>query len=118
MEPQITDQIPPRFQDKQFILAVRSWPRGARVIIKSVSGTTIAQIPISFLRSCGHNTWLYVLDVVNLLVEQDVDHPGHVYDSEVQAVDIDSVPVGGTFRYLQQGVCPASATLVRILEHF
>ena len=118
MPPQITDQIAPRFQNKQYILAVRSWPKGARVIITSVSGTTIAQIPISFLRSCGHNTWRYVLDVVTLLVEQDDDHLGHIYDSEGQAIDIDGVPVGGTFRYLQQGVCPAAATLERILKHF
>jgi hypothetical protein len=88
----------------------RSWYPGPRVIITSVSGRTITQVPVSFLRSCDHDIWRYIRHVVMLLVEQGVKYPGHLYDLECQAVGIDGVSLGGTFRYLQQGVSINLAT--------
>jgi hypothetical protein len=91
-------------------LAAVRWRRSQTIDIVTRVGNQIAVFPLSFLRSCGDNTWQYVLYVVNLLVDQIRGHPGRiVITDDVHAiddalpVDLQSSPTAGTFCYIQDG---------------
>jgi hypothetical protein len=91
------------------IAAVR-WRRSQTVDIVTRLGTQIGVFPLSFLHSCGDDTWQYVLFVVNLLVDQIRGHPGKiVITDDAQAVDdalpvdLQSSPTAGTYYYIQDG---------------
>jgi hypothetical protein len=90
--------------EKTYTLAIGKWPRVGIVTIHSVSDTKIARFPISFLASCGDNTWGYVSFVVSLLVEADPQHPASIIDPKTgQPVNPDDVPVAGMYRFVEQG---------------
>jgi hypothetical protein len=82
----------------------------------------IAVFPLSFLHSCGDNTWQYVLYVVNLLVDQIRGHPGRiVITDDVNAiddalpVDFQSSPTAGTYYCIQDGWSRAISLSQRII---
>ncbi len=89
--------------------AVR-WRRSKTVDIISRLGDQIAVFPLTFLHSCGDNTWQYVLYVVEQLVDQVPGHPGRiVIEDHAQVaddalpVDLQATPTAGTYCYIQDG---------------
>ena len=82
---------------------VSLWRRCGTVIIVSVLDTRIAIFPLSFLDTCGDNSWEYIYLVISLLIEVDPKHPGQLYDESGDLVDLHAFPTPGTFRYLESG---------------
>lgn len=80
------------------------WRRGGVIKVLSILETNIASFPLDFVREGGDNTWRYILLVINLLVEGDPDHPGHIDNQDGTAVDLDQAPSSGIFRYVEQGI--------------
>lgn len=64
----------------------------------------IASFPMSFLLSCGNNTWEYIFHVVSLLVEVDPSHPGEFVDEFGRPINAQEIPVSGTVRYVERGM--------------
>jgi len=92
-------------RDTTYTTAAGKWRRCDFVEVVSVHDTAIASFPTNFLASCGDNTWSYILGVINLVVDADTQHPGVIYDTQHQTVDLGSAPfAGGTFRFLEQGM--------------
>jgi hypothetical protein len=85
------------------------WRRGGVIKILSILETIIASFPLDFVREGGDNTWRYILLAINLLVEDDPDHPGHIENQDGTAVDLDDAPSSGIFRYVEQGIYYASS---------
>jgi hypothetical protein len=79
------------------------WRRSGFVEIISAYDTPIASFPISFLESCGDNTWNYIEHVVSLVIEVDAQHPGRVVNADGLPVNSSDAPVAGSFRYIEQG---------------
>ena len=86
-----------------YTTALGLWRRSGAVHVLSVHDTKIASFPMSFLHSCGDNTWDYILRVVSLLVELDAKHSPQLLDDSGNHVDIDQLPVSGSYRYVEQG---------------
>jgi hypothetical protein len=78
-------------------LAQYSWddPSVLYVFSRPPARQLIATFPISFIQKGGDNTWSYVLDVVNQLV-QDQNQGIIKSENDVQ-VELDDEPVAGTF---------------------
>lgn len=91
-------------RDTTYTTAAGKWRRCDFVEVVSVHDTAIASFPTNFLASCGDNTWSYILGVINLVVDADTQHPGVIYDTQHQTVDLGSAPFAGTFRFLEQGM--------------
>jgi len=90
--------------DKTYTTAAGVWPRYPKLPIESVVSSRIARFPLNFLETSSDNTWGYVCYVVSLLVVHDALHPGATIDPRTgQAVDADSVPQAGVFRYIEEG---------------
>ena len=79
------------------------WRRTGDVVIVSVHDTHIGSFPMSFLRTCGDNTWQYILHVIHLVIEVDPDHPGKIVDNHGEDVRLAEVPAHGSYIYLEQG---------------
>lgn len=74
------------------------------VQIVSIPGTPIASFPLSFLISCGDNTWFYIhILFVSLVVEVDSHHPGSIVNAEDLPFNLQDAPAAGSFRYVEQG---------------
>jgi len=91
-------------------LAAVRWRRSETVDIISRLGVQIAVFPLTFLHTCGDNTWQYVLYVVEQLVDQVRGHPGRIViedDAQVAddavPVDLYATPTAGTYYYIQDG---------------
>lgn len=96
--------------DATYELATARWRRTPTVQIVSILDTEIADFPVSFLASCGDNTWQYVLDVVHQLVDPAPEHPGVICmahekqeDAMEPPVALGGEPTAGIFRYKQLG---------------
>jgi hypothetical protein len=89
-----------------YTMASSKWRRSGFVEIVSAYETPIASFPISFLETCGDNTWHYIDHVVSLVIEVDTQHPGGVVDADGLPVNSSDAPVAGSFRYLEQGASP------------
>ena len=76
------------------------------VEVVSLHDTRIASFPVDFLKSCGDNTWSFVLFVVQLLVIPDPEHLGAIYEENNQetAVELHHSPRVETYRYVQSGM--------------
>ena len=97
-------------EEVTYELATARWRCADTVQIISVLGTEIADFPLTFLASCGDNTWRYILDTVHLLVDPVPDRPGSIYVGSEEMDDLDEVPVAsedapqaGIYRYKQLG---------------
>lgn len=97
-------------QEVTYELATARWRRTDTVQIISTLGTEIADFPLTFLASCGDNTWRYVLDTVHLLVEPVPDRQGSIYVGSEEMDGQEEVPVAtedppqaGIYRYKQLG---------------
>jgi hypothetical protein len=97
-------------EEVSYELATARWRRTATVQIISVLDTEIGDFPLSFLSSCGDNTWQYILDTVQQLVDAAPDHPGNIFQTSEDGQEVDEVPVAagetpvaGDFRFRQLG---------------
>ncbi len=96
-------------EEVTYELATARWRRTGTVQIISILDTDIADFPITFLASCGDNTWQYILHVVHQLVNPVSDHPGILCVADEdgeneQPVTVEEPPSAGLFRYKQQGM--------------
>jgi hypothetical protein len=69
-----------------------------------IDGSTIALFPVPFVETGGDNTWQYVLDVVNQLVEPAPQHPGAIKNAAGEVLNPDAAPSSGTYLFEQQGL--------------
>jgi hypothetical protein len=79
--------------------AVDSWGSYESVVLRSRDGTIVASFPLPFIQRGGNNTWGYILDVVDRLVNTDPNHPWAVRDHEDQVVDPTQPPRGGLYLF-------------------
>ncbi len=70
-----------------------------------VDGDIFATFPIPFIRSNGTNTWDYVMDVANMLVDRKVGQPSIILNTDGKEVDLAAAPRSGHYIYMQQGMC-------------
>jgi hypothetical protein len=90
--------------ERTYQLAVHAWGTYHDAItIQSISGSTIALFPVPFIRAGGNNTWRYVLEVVNQLIEPDPNHCGVLKVDAEEVLDLDAAPSSGVYVYVQQG---------------
>jgi hypothetical protein len=90
--------------ERTYQLAVHAWNTYHDAItIQSIDGSTIALLPVPFIRTGGNNTWRYVLEVVHQLIEPDPQHPGMLKDHAGAVLDLEAAPVSGVYLYAQQG---------------
>ena len=102
-------------EEVTYELATARWRRTSTVQIISLFDSEIADFPLSFLASCGVNSWQYILDVVDELVDPVPGHPGGIFivndgedeESEVQ-VALGEMPSAGIYRFKQLGVLTIS----------
>jgi hypothetical protein len=76
---------------------VDSWESRESVVVRSRDSTIVASFPLSFIQRGGDNTWGYVLEVVDQLVNTDATHPWTIRDHEDQVVDRRQPPRAGIF---------------------
>lgn len=87
-----------------YTMASSKWRRSGFVEVVSIHGTPIASFPLSFLVSCGDNTWQYIHYAVNLVIEVDDPHrAGDIVNAEDLPVNPQDAPIAGEFRYVEQG---------------
>jgi hypothetical protein len=102
-------------------LAVDSWADTDSIEILSSTDSRIASFPLAFIQRGGNNTWQYVLDVVNQLVDLVPDRPGVITDAGDVPVNLADAPLSGLYRYQQLGASPghglfATCILRRLLK--
>jgi hypothetical protein len=79
------------------------WRRGGVIKIFSKLDTLIANFPLDFVKHSGDNTWRYILLVVNMIVEVDAIHPGHIEDRDGRSVGLELAPEAGAYYYMELG---------------
>ena len=92
-----------RSESGEYERAVLRWRRTGRIRIETSLGTEIAVFPLSFVESCGINTWSFILDVVRQLVEQVPGGQNAIVDGRGRSVDLEEAPYPGTFVYKDEG---------------
>ena len=99
----------------KYPLAAKSWAQTGTpsLEIKFASGKRIASFPLAFIKDGGDNTWRYVLEVVDLVVDQSHDLSGVITDLKGAVLDLDDVPCAGTFTYKHLGLLLLSAQTSR-----
>jgi hypothetical protein len=90
---------------KSYPLALDLWDDTSAIIIRSISGTRIATFPLEFVQRGGDNTWGFVLQVVQELVESDTGSLGVLKDTDGMSLDPSEAPWAGTFRFENIGQC-------------
>jgi hypothetical protein len=91
-------------EEVTYELATIRWRRTDTVQMVSILDTDRADFPLSFLASCGDNTWQYVLDVIHLLVESTPEVSGALHtaedtDDNEHPVDLARPPQAGRYRF-------------------
>lgn len=90
--------------ERTYQLAVHAWNTYHDAItIRSIDGSTIALFPVPFIRTGGNNTWRFVLEVVNQLIDPDPRHPGVLKDDAGGVLDLEAAPLSGVYLYARQG---------------
>ncbi|KIR31328.1 hypothetical protein L804_06632 [Cryptococcus deuterogattii 2001/935-1] len=104
--------------ERTYQLAVHAWNTyHDTVAIQSNTGVAIAFFPVPFIRNGGDNTWRYVLQVVNQLVESHAPHIGVIKNLEGEVLDSEAAPLSGTYVYEQTG-CTLPLKFSRGPEYF
>ncbi|RSH82996.1 hypothetical protein EHS25_005706 [Saitozyma podzolica] len=105
--------MPPR----TYSLAVQSWSDQPITIRCFRTDERIASFPLEFVRRGGNNTWQYVMDVVNQLVEQAAGGRPVIRTSSGEEVSLTDAPTSGVFKYEQVG-SPDALKFSRGPEYF
>ena len=69
----------------------------------TMQGLVFAKIPIEFVRKSGMNTWEFVSEIVEMLVDSTPGCPSVIKSASGAVVLPDAAPVEGHYLYLQQG---------------
>ena len=80
-------------------ISATRWRRSKTITISSLNDTRLAVFPLPFVQSCGDNTWQYVLNVVEQLVERQPQLSGMIFTDKDEPVNLEEPPFGGVFRY-------------------
>lgn len=74
-----------------------------KVHASTLDGLIFAKIPLDFVRKGGLDTWEFVLDLVNMLVDP-APHAGVILkDSDGVSVDLSDSPTEGHYIYVHDG---------------
>ena len=84
-------------------LATHYWGSDSITLRASSTGDIFATIPMEFLRHSGTNTWSYVSQLANMLVNTDVNVFGVIQMTDGEALDYSSEPCAGEFVYTYPG---------------
>jgi hypothetical protein len=86
-------------------LAIDGWPESERIVIRNgtTSPSVIASFPLDFVRRGGDNTWQYILDMVENVVDPEPGHPATIRDSTGLPVNPDAPPISGEFWFEHSG---------------
>jgi hypothetical protein len=86
-------------------LAIDGWPESERIVIRNgtTSPTVIASFPLDFVQRGGNNTWQYILDMVETVVDPEPGYPGIICDSTGLPVNPEASPVSGDFWFEHSG---------------
>jgi hypothetical protein len=83
--------------------AARSWRGSTIAIHDATTGDIFATVPLNFVQDSGVNTWEYVLDLVNMLVDPVPDCSGLITTTSGDEVDLASAPSAGDYVFKQSG---------------
>ena len=67
------------------------------------SGDIFATFPLPFLRDNGINTWVYVLNVANMLVNQNSEQSGVIQHPSGEEAHLEEAPSPGHYVYRLAG---------------
>lgn len=86
-------------------LAIEGWAESERIVIRNrmTSPSVIASFPLDFVWAGGDNTWQYILDMVENVVDPEPGHPGIITDSAGLEVDLEASPTCGDFWFKHSG---------------
>ena len=69
----------------------------------TATGDIFATIPLSFLSSNGVNTWKYVLNLANMLVDRVPNCPGAIETFGGDVVSLEAAPAAGDYVFKHSG---------------
>lgn len=106
--------------ERKYPLAKTSWRvrPSALVTIVTDDSRRIATFPLQFITDGGINTWRYVIEVVEMLVDHDPQLPSLISDANGVAMLPHNAPTAGEFVYTQPGQASRVAVLICQVEHF
>jgi hypothetical protein len=78
-----------------YLLAGDSWRDSEVIRVFSPDDRFIGELPLSFIRSGGVNTWDFVLDVVRLVLEPGQE--GGLRNADGQPLDLQAPPSAGNY---------------------
>ena len=76
----------------------------------TITGDVFATIPINFLAGNNVNSWDYIINLANMLVDSEQNCPGAIQTGYGETVDPATVPSAGDYVYSQLGRRSHSAT--------
>ncbi len=69
----------------------------------TASGDVFATVPLNFVVGNGVNTWEYILDLAEMLVEPVTDCPGSIETVDGDAVHLAAEPCAGDYVFTHRG---------------
>ena len=72
----------------------------------TATGDIFATIPLNFLRGNSLNTWEYILDLANMLVDPVPDCPGAIETCVGEAVTLAEAPSAGHYIFKHYSASP------------
>jgi len=69
----------------------------------TASGHVFATVPLNFVVGNGVNTWEYILDLAEMLVEPVTDCPGSIETVDGDAVHLAAEPCAGDYVFTHRG---------------
>lgn len=75
-----------------------------KVHASTLDGLVFAKIPLEFVRKGGLDTWGFVLDLVNMLVDPVPHAGGMLRHADGEMVDLSGSPSEGHYVYVQDGM--------------
>ena len=75
-----------------------------RIHDSSLNGIVFAKVPVEFIRKGGLDSWDFVLDIVNMLVDPTPNCPGMIKTASGVAIDLTARPTEGHYIYVQTGL--------------
>jgi hypothetical protein len=90
--------------ERSYPLSAQAWNAYRDLItITLADGSTVAHLPVAFVRDGGDDTWGYVMRTVQLLVECDERYSCEIKGSDGLNVVLDEQPNMGSYVFSQPG---------------
>lgn len=102
-----------KMPNKTYPLAVNSWRAGrdAVVVFCRISHQLIGSFPLEFVRQSGVDSWQYVLDAIDIMVEPSPGHTSSLWTVAGVMLDLTQTVDCGEFFFEQLGDFPSSPRL-------